>query len=99
MLGLQMLKFCQHENLQAELLNTGDLPLHYAQASKPGQVSSTGVLESLATQLGTTLGENAGYGNIGEPLPSSWTTLRHPDDTFWGLDPEYDPKGETSNQL
>lgn len=99
MYGLQQLKFCQHDDLQSHLLDTGDLPLRYTQFSTSPQFSAGKVLESLAAQLGTIPLVNGGYGNIGQPLPPGWTTLKHPDDVFWGLDTKKDRNGETSNQL
>lgn len=99
MSGLQLLKFCQHESLLKQLLDTADLPLEYAQATAPGQASVTQVLDSFATQLAPDATPNARYGDFGKPLPPSWSTLQHPDDVFWGTDPLDGPKGNNANQL
>lgn len=99
MFGLQVLKFCQHDDLLITLLETGDMPLCYNQTPKPGENSNTQFLESLAAQLSPETAVSSKYGSIGQPLSANWCSLAHPEDTFWGVDPILDPMGETSNHL
>lgn len=98
MFGVQLLKFCQHEALLSALLATGDAPLLYRQIPDPGQ-SSGQVLETLAAHLFPGTAGPSNYGEFGKPLSPTWTTLQHPDDIFWGVDPILDPAGEKGNRL
>lgn len=91
MLGVLLLKLCQHESVQKVLLDTGDLPLMYTQIPMPGQAKNDKLLDAVAGKI---FGEKDAKGQR-----LNWGSLLHPDDAFWGVEPILDPKGEGSNHL
>lgn len=97
--AVQTLKIVHHTDVLDALLSTGDAPLHYMQASKTGEASQGSALDALSARLFSDSGGSSRYGEFGKPLPPKWTSLLHPDDTFWGIDPSSDAEDENSNHL
>lgn len=91
MLGVLLLKLCQHETIQKALADTGDAPLMYTQIPTPGQAKNDKLLAAVAGKI---FGEKDAKGQR-----VNWGSLLHPDDAFWGVEPILDPKGGTSNHL
>ena len=86
-----MLKFCQHTAAAKSLADTGTAPLLYTQVPTAKEAKNDKMLDAIAKQV------FAGTGN--QPLHQSRTALLHSDDSFWGVDPILDPKGEANNFL
>lgn len=99
MLTIQALKFSQHARLLQKLLDTGEAPLHYCQAQSPSEAQQDKMLDWMAAQLFPGTAAPATYGKYGQPMPTNWGSLLHPDDIYWGIDPYLDQKGEISNHL
>lgn len=97
MQAVQALKLNQHQEILDALLATGELPLQYTQLPAPGASEKVNILEGLASQLFPSTAGPSRFGKFGRPLPADWVALLHPDDVFWGIDP--DSQGNNCNYL
>lgn len=91
MLGVMLLKLCQHEAVQKALSDTGESTLLYTQIPEPGKAKNDQLLDAIAGKV---------FGETDDKCERKiWGWLHHPDDAFWGVEPILDPKGEKANHL
>lgn len=92
-MGVQVLKFSQNAAALKVLADTGESPLLYTQIPTAGEAKNDKLLDDIAAQV------FKGSDGSSRFVRKNWGSLLHPDDSFWGVEPVLDPKGETNNHL